>query len=192
MVPGAAGPAPVRVRRAGRQLAFSGQGQLNPEGPGRTGRAQREQRDAGRPSPAGRGRVRQLDRHSPARVNTRNSARGPLLLISGQHDHIVPDIVTHSTFSQYRHSTVVTDLRRLAWPATSPRRTDSPPRPATRQQPSRHQPATPAVTGPANATIPLEQAAPAITARLASTHPPDRAADPAALNTWKHHRTETR
>jgi len=47
-------------------------------------------------------------------VNTRNSARGPLLLISGQHDHIVPDIVTHSTFSQYRHSTVVTDLRRFA------------------------------------------------------------------------------
>ncbi|HEY6314138.1 MAG TPA: hypothetical protein VIY52_25530 [Streptosporangiaceae bacterium] len=51
--------------------------------------------------------------HSPAKVNTRNSARGPLLLISGQKDHTVPDIVTHSTFSQYRHSTAVTDLRRL-------------------------------------------------------------------------------
>jgi len=52
--------------------------------------------------------------HSPAKVNTRNSARGPLLLISGQKDHTVPDIVTHATFSQYRHSTAVTDLRRLA------------------------------------------------------------------------------
>jgi len=53
-------------------------------------------------------------RHSPAKVNTRNSARGPLLLISGQKDHTVPDVVTHSTFKQYRHSTAVTDLRRLA------------------------------------------------------------------------------
>lgn len=51
---------------------------------------------------------------SPAKVNTRNSARGPLLLISGKRDHTVPDIVTHSTFKQYRHSTAVTDLRRFA------------------------------------------------------------------------------
>ncbi len=55
-----------------------------------------------------------LTPHSPAKVNTRNSARGPLLLISGQKDHTVPDSVTHSTFSQYRRSTAVTDLRRLA------------------------------------------------------------------------------
>jgi pimeloyl-ACP methyl ester carboxylesterase len=55
-----------------------------------------------------------FDRHSPAKVNTRNSARGPLLLISGQRDHTAPDIVTHSTYSQYRHSTAVTDLRRFA------------------------------------------------------------------------------
>jgi pimeloyl-ACP methyl ester carboxylesterase len=54
-----------------------------------------------------------LTPHSPAKVNTRNSARGPLLLISGQQDHTVPDSVTHSTFGQYRHSTAVTDLRRL-------------------------------------------------------------------------------
>ncbi len=51
---------------------------------------------------------------SPAKVNTRNSARGPLLLISGLMDHTVPDSVTHATFSQYRRSTAVTDLRRLA------------------------------------------------------------------------------
>jgi pimeloyl-ACP methyl ester carboxylesterase len=55
-----------------------------------------------------------LTPHSAAKVNTRNSARGPLLLISGQKDHTVPDSVTRATFSQYRHSTAVTDLRRLA------------------------------------------------------------------------------
>ena len=55
-----------------------------------------------------------LTPHSPATVNTRNSARGPLLLICGQKDHTVPGSVTHATFSQYRHSTAVTDLRRLA------------------------------------------------------------------------------
>lgn len=55
-----------------------------------------------------------LTPHSPAKVNTRRSARGPLLLISGQKDHTVPDSVTHATFNQYRHSTAVTDLRRLA------------------------------------------------------------------------------
>src|ERR1019366_370501 len=35
-----------------------------------------------------------LTPHSAAKVNTRNSARGPLLLISGQKDHTVPDSVT--------------------------------------------------------------------------------------------------
>ncbi len=61
-----------------------------------------------------RGSVRYLTPHSPARVNTRNSARGPLLLISGKKDHTVPDIVTHPTSSQYPHSMAMTDLRCLA------------------------------------------------------------------------------
>jgi pimeloyl-ACP methyl ester carboxylesterase len=52
--------------------------------------------------------------HSPNEVNVRNSSRGPLLLISGQKDHTVPDAVTHASYSRYRHSTAVTDLRRLA------------------------------------------------------------------------------
>ena len=52
--------------------------------------------------------------HSPAQVNTKNSARGPLLLISGKKDHTVPDSVTHATFGQYKHSTAITDLRRIA------------------------------------------------------------------------------
>ena len=51
--------------------------------------------------------------HSPAAVDTRNSRRGPLLLISGGKDHTVPDAVTRSTFKQYRHSSAVTELRQF-------------------------------------------------------------------------------
>jgi pimeloyl-ACP methyl ester carboxylesterase len=51
--------------------------------------------------------------HSEAKVNTDNSTRGPLLLISGLEDHTVPDVVTRSTLKQYRHSTAVTELRQF-------------------------------------------------------------------------------
>jgi alpha-beta hydrolase superfamily lysophospholipase len=49
--------------------------------------------------------------HSQAKVDTDNDTRGPLLLISGTADHTVPDVVTRSTFKQYRDSTAVTQLR---------------------------------------------------------------------------------
>jgi pimeloyl-ACP methyl ester carboxylesterase len=49
--------------------------------------------------------------HSEAKVDTDKSDRGPLLLISGTKDHTVPDVVTRSTFKQYRDSTAVTELR---------------------------------------------------------------------------------
>src|SRR6266542_761715 len=52
-------------------------------------------------------------RRSPAAVNTRNSDRGPLLLISGQQDHTVPDAVTRSAFKRYRKSGAVTDLKQF-------------------------------------------------------------------------------
>jgi alpha-beta hydrolase superfamily lysophospholipase len=52
--------------------------------------------------------------HSAAKVDTGNCARGPLLLISGLRDRAVPDAVTHAAFKQYRHSTAVTELKRLA------------------------------------------------------------------------------
>ena len=42
--------------------------------------------------------------HSEAKVDTANETRGPLLLISGTKDHTVPDVVTRSTFKQYRDS----------------------------------------------------------------------------------------
>ncbi len=48
--------------------------------------------------------------HSPAKVDTHNTARGPLLLIMGGKDHTVPEAVTKATLKQYRHSDAVTDL----------------------------------------------------------------------------------
>jgi pimeloyl-ACP methyl ester carboxylesterase len=51
--------------------------------------------------------------HSPAKVNTGNTDRGPLLLVSGTADHTVPDVVTRSTLKQYRDSTAVTELKQF-------------------------------------------------------------------------------
>jgi alpha-beta hydrolase superfamily lysophospholipase len=51
--------------------------------------------------------------HSQAKVDTGNDTRGPLLLISGTADHTVPDVVTRSTFKQYRDSTAVTELHQF-------------------------------------------------------------------------------
>jgi pimeloyl-ACP methyl ester carboxylesterase len=52
--------------------------------------------------------------HSPAKVNTGNSDRGPLLLIMGGKDHTVPEAITKSTLKQYRGSSAVTDLVEFA------------------------------------------------------------------------------
>jgi pimeloyl-ACP methyl ester carboxylesterase len=49
--------------------------------------------------------------HSPAKVNTHSSTRGPLLLTAGGQDHTVPAAITRSTLKLYRHSTAVTELR---------------------------------------------------------------------------------
>lgn len=51
--------------------------------------------------------------HSEAKINTANSTRGPLLLISGLEDHTVPDVVTRSTLKQYRDSTAITELKQF-------------------------------------------------------------------------------
>jgi pimeloyl-ACP methyl ester carboxylesterase len=48
--------------------------------------------------------------HSPAKVDTDNSGRGPLLLMMGGKDHTVPEAVTKSTLKQYRHSEATTDI----------------------------------------------------------------------------------
>ncbi|MFE5144316.1 alpha/beta hydrolase [Streptomyces fagopyri] len=51
---------------------------------------------------------------SEAKVNTDNSRRGPLLLISGTEDHTVPDITTRATYKQYRRSDAITELQQFA------------------------------------------------------------------------------
>jgi pimeloyl-ACP methyl ester carboxylesterase len=51
-----------------------------------------------------------FDPHSPAKVDTDNQSRGPLLLIASGKDHTVPESVTRATLKQYRHSEAVTDL----------------------------------------------------------------------------------
>jgi dipeptidyl aminopeptidase/acylaminoacyl peptidase len=48
--------------------------------------------------------------HSPAKVNTRNQNRGPLLLVMGGRDHTVPEAITKATLKQYRHSDATTEL----------------------------------------------------------------------------------
>jgi pimeloyl-ACP methyl ester carboxylesterase len=52
-----------------------------------------------------------FDPHSPAKVDTANELRGPLLLIMGGRDHTVPESVTRATLKQYRHSSAVTDIQ---------------------------------------------------------------------------------
>jgi pimeloyl-ACP methyl ester carboxylesterase len=52
--------------------------------------------------------------HSPAKVDTDNSDRGPLLLIMGGKDHTVPEAVTKATLKQYRHSEATTDILEFA------------------------------------------------------------------------------
>src|SRR3954452_21108712 len=49
--------------------------------------------------------------HSPAKVDTDNAGRGPLLLIMGGQDHTVPEAVTRATLKQYRHSEAITDFQ---------------------------------------------------------------------------------
>jgi non-heme chloroperoxidase len=48
---------------------------------------------------------------SPARVNTHNGTRAPLLITAGGQDHTVPAAISRSTHKLYRHTSAVTDLR---------------------------------------------------------------------------------
>jgi pimeloyl-ACP methyl ester carboxylesterase len=48
--------------------------------------------------------------HSPAKVDTKNDDRGPLLLVMGGKDHTVPEAITKATFKLYRNSSAVTEL----------------------------------------------------------------------------------
>jgi non-heme chloroperoxidase len=48
---------------------------------------------------------------SPAKVNTHNKTRGPLLITAGGSDHAVPEAVSKSTRRLYHKSPAITDLR---------------------------------------------------------------------------------
>jgi len=47
-------------------------------------------------------------------VDTANHTRGPLLLVSGQEDRMVPDAATRAAYKLYGDSTAVTDLKQFA------------------------------------------------------------------------------
>lgn len=47
-------------------------------------------------------------------VDVANAARGPLLLVSGQEDRLVPDAATRTAFKQYGDTAAVTDLKQFA------------------------------------------------------------------------------
>jgi pimeloyl-ACP methyl ester carboxylesterase len=48
---------------------------------------------------------------SPAKVDTKNAERGPLLITAGGQDHTVPPAVSKATRKRYHHSAAVTDYR---------------------------------------------------------------------------------
>ena len=52
--------------------------------------------------------------HSPAKVDTRTSARGPLLLVTGTSDRTVPPTVTKQTRKLYSKSAAITDYVEFA------------------------------------------------------------------------------
>ena len=48
--------------------------------------------------------------NSPAKVNTANATRGPLLITGGTADHTVPYVSAKAAFKQYAKSTAVTEF----------------------------------------------------------------------------------
>jgi non-heme chloroperoxidase len=59
------------------------------------------------------GAMANFNPHSPAKVDTHNNKRGPLLIVSGRQDHTVPDVVSRAAYKLYRHSTAVTELKQF-------------------------------------------------------------------------------
>jgi non-heme chloroperoxidase len=55
--------------------------------------------------------VANLVPHSPAKINTANATRGPLLITAGGKDHTVPVAISRQTLKLYRKSPAVTELK---------------------------------------------------------------------------------
>lgn len=51
-----------------------------------------------------------IDPRSPLAVDTRNPARGPMLVITGEEDHIVPFAMSNATYKRQRKNRAVTEL----------------------------------------------------------------------------------
>jgi pimeloyl-ACP methyl ester carboxylesterase len=49
--------------------------------------------------------------HSPAKVDTKNPQRGPMLIMGGGYDHTVPASISRSTYKLENHSAAETDLK---------------------------------------------------------------------------------
>ncbi len=52
-----------------------------------------------------------LNPNAENKVNTANATRGPLLITSGDKDHIVPPVLCKATLKKYRKSPAVTELK---------------------------------------------------------------------------------
>jgi non-heme chloroperoxidase len=52
-----------------------------------------------------------LNTNAQNKVNIANSTRGPLLITSGDKDHIVPPVLCNATFKKYRKSPAITELK---------------------------------------------------------------------------------
>ena len=52
--------------------------------------------------------------NSPAKVDTTNSSRGPLLITGGTEDHTVPFVTARAAFKQYAKSAAVTDFHEFS------------------------------------------------------------------------------
>ena len=48
-----------------------------------------------------------------AQVDTKNPDRGPLLIISGEHDNTVPWAITHAAYKQQEKNPSVTEIREI-------------------------------------------------------------------------------
>ena len=54
-----------------------------------------------------------LNPWTEAQVDTNNPRRGPLLIISGEHDHTVPWAIAHAAFKQQEKNPAVTEIREM-------------------------------------------------------------------------------
>ena len=51
---------------------------------------------------------------SETKVNVANATRGPLLITSGQNDHVVPPVLSRAAYKKYSKSAAVTDFKSFA------------------------------------------------------------------------------